>query len=306
MKPHVSVVMPAYNAAEYIKVAVDSVLAQTFKDFELIIINDGSTDKTAEILATYKDKRINIITQKNKGLVASLNKGIGLAKAPLIARHDADDRSLPDRLEKQVKLFDDDPELVLAGSSMGVMNMMSIYQHDHLLLLDDPELKQELLVRSPFAHGSVVFKKSAFLKAGQYQQSDWPAEDYGLWLRMAPFGTFANIDKPLYIYRENEQGISASNNSAQIKQTHTIRNRAWQLRKQLIPRILNVEKYLTLNMGQQRIERIAANLLSSLAQATKKGDVVIGVKILRLLQNDGRLRRKCARLVLIRSGVKRG
>lgn len=306
MKPRVSVVMPAYNAANYLKEAVDSVLAQTFKDFELIIINDGSTDETGKILNSYKDKRIKIITQKNKGLVATLNKGIGLAKAELIARHDADDRSLPDRFERQVTLFDDDPKLVLAGSSMGVMNMSSVYQHDHLLLLDDAELKQELLVRSPFAHGSVMFKKTAFLQAEKYQKSEWPAEDYGLWLRMAPFGAFANIDKPLYVYRENEQGISVSNSSAQAKQTRTIRNLAWHLRKQLIPQTLNVEKYLGLDMGQQRIERIAANLLSALAQATKKGDVVTGVKILRLLQSDKRLRRKCARLVLIRSGVKRG
>ena len=253
----VSVVMGAYNADSYIKAAVDSILGQSFTDFEFIIINDGSTDKTGKILANYKDKRIRVISQDNQGLVASLNTGIKMASGKYIARQDADDISEPTRLEKQIDLLQSSNKLVVAGSSIKVMDMGGKIMHEHRVLLNNPELKQELLIRSPFAHGSVIMQKDAVTKAGGYLKSEWPAEDYGLWLRMAEFGNFANLDEPLYIYRENVAGISAVNTSFQHEKVSKLHNYAWQRSKLLLkPGRINLSRYKNLAHGQERINRI--------------------------------------------------
>lgn len=295
--PKLSVVLPVYNGEEYIAEAMKSILTQSYKDFELIIVNDGSTDKTAKILDTFKDKRIKVVTQSNHGLVYSLNRAVREAKALLIARHDADDFSLPKRFEKQMKLFARNPDLVLAGSSIQVMDMDGAYLHDHMVLLDNPELKQELLVRSPFAHGSVIFKKDAFEKAGGYQQSEWPAEDYGLWLRMASFGDFANVDEPLYRYRENQDGISSTNWVLQTERAKAIRQKAWQKRQQLMPKRIQTTPYTKLKMGHFRLERITGNLLFCVKTSAKKGDLKTFLQVANLLAVDPWFRRKSARLV---------
>ncbi len=303
--PRLSVVMPAYNAAPYIEDAVRSILTQTFTDFELLIIDDGSTDKTASILAEFSDKRIRVFAQENKGIVSSLNRAIDLSRAPIIARHDADDRSKPQRFAQQLQFLDSNAGVVLVGSSMSVMDMGGKYLHDHYVLTGNAELKQELLVRSPFAHGSVMFRKEAFEHAARYSQEDWPAEDYGLWLRMAKEGRFANIDTPLYIYRENKEGISMSNASEQIAKTARIRGLGWGLRRTLLSKEIDTESYVKLEMGQSRLERIAHNLLGTAKKSLLRGDVVSLFKVLLSILRDKILVRKCARFILIKIGLKK-
>lgn len=260
MKPMLSVILPAYNAELYIAAAVESILTQTYKNFELIIINDGSTDKTADIINEYKDSRIQIFTQKNQGLVASLNRGIEAAKGKHITRQDADDVSLPIRLQTQLKEFDKNPKLVVVGSSIGVMDLRGKVMHEHHVLLGNTELKQELLVRSPFAHGSVMMRRDAVLKAGGYQGDEWPAEDYGLWLRLSAYGDFANIDEPLYVYRENPAGVSSLNTKLQLEKVSHIQNKAWQQKRRLISaQKIQLSQYRGLTHGQERIERILGN-----------------------------------------------
>jgi len=303
-KPKVSVVMSVYNGDRYIKGAVDNILGQDFKDFEFIIINDGSTDDTGQILESYDDPRLRVLNQDNQGLVASLNRGIKEAKAPLIARQDADDISLPTRLEKQYELMQTNRDLVIVGSSIVTIDMNSNALNKHYVLLNDPELKQELLVRSPFAHGAVMFRKDAFEKAGGYLEEEHPAEDYGLWLRIAPFGSFTNIDAPLYQYRENTAGISRLNDSAQTKAKQSIQVRAWTDRKELLPGWIDIRPYENLEMGPDRIERIAANLLFTLRKSIAHVDFRIAWKSLILVFSNKQLRRKCARLTLIKLRLK--
>jgi len=266
--PTVSVVMSVFNGEAYLTEAIDSILAQTFDDFELIIIDDGSTDKSNEIIRHYKDKRIRLLEQENRGLVESLNRGILEAKGKYIARHDADDASLPSRFKKQIKLLESNTELVIVGSSMSVMNEKSIIKHEHHVLLNDPELRQELLIRSPFAHGSVMFIKSKAIKAGLYEKSYWPAEDYEFWLRLSKHGLLANIDEPLYIYRENEIGISARNQKIQNEKVTEIKIMAWAQRRRLVKGRISLSKY----EGDERVKRIIDNLRYGIITDKKKNN----------------------------------
>lgn len=269
-----SVVMPVYNGSRYLKEAVNSILSQTYSDFEFIVINDGSTDNTLEILSSYKDDRLIVINNnKNKGLVASLNLGIKSAKSTWIARQDADDYSDPSRLEKQVDFLKKHTDVIIVGSSMAVMNQESQITHKHSVLINDPELRQELLLRSPFAHGSVVFNKESVIKAGLYRQEYWPAEDYDLWLRLSKYGRLANIDEYLYVYREIEGTISTSNKVAQTKQVSRIQALAWQEKNRLVVNSrIRLSVYRKKDSGQQRIDRILENIsfASSKARSDQK------------------------------------
>ena len=300
--PAISVVMSVKNGQDYVREALDSILGQTFSDFECLIVEDGSTDATAAILAGYTDPRIRILPQSNQGLVVSLNRGIAEARAPIIARQDADDASARDRFTRQYALFAADPSLVLAGTCMSVMNTESRITHTHEVLLQDPELKQELLVRSPFAHPSVMFRKEAFFRAGGYRQGEWPGEDYGLWIRLAPFGTFANLDEHLYSYRDNPDGISSRHRDKQVAMEAKLRLRAWESRKDLIPRAITTVLYVGRMRGQLRIERIARNLLSGLRKACVTLDFAIAFKILRLIVSNAQLLREGAGLLMRGAG----
>ncbi len=291
----VSVVMSVYNGENYVNEAVRSILNQTFTDFEFIIIDDGSTDKTPHILAGFHDSRIKIITQNNMGLVASLNTGIKQASGIYIARQDADDRSVPDRLEKQVRFMEAHPEVIITGSSICVMNNTGETTHQHAVLLHDPELRQELLVRSPFAHGSIMARRDALLKSGLYNLDFWPAEDYELWLRLSKFGKLANLDDYLYVYRENEVGISANNKSLQADKVEQIHELAWQERRRLIGHgRIKLTAYKNLDMGPARIERIIKNISGISHAAIQNSDRTFALKNAALLAGSSLTYRKIA------------
>lgn len=304
LSPLVSVVMAVYNGESFLKDAVDSILSQTLNNFELLVINDGSSDKTKDILAGYSDKRLRVYDQTNKGLVVSLNRAVGLAKGRYIARQDADDLSSSGRLEKQLAFLEANPEVVIVGSSMSVIDDSGHKIHEHRVLLNDPELKQELLMRSPFAHGSVMFTKAAFVKAGGYKQDDWPAEDYGLWLHMANEGLFANIDEPLYAYRENMDSISSKNFDLQEQKKHILQEKAWRKHRQLQPKKIDTATYVNLEMGQLRIERITHNLTSVLRKSLRKFNFFAAGRTKIILLSDKGLRRKYARLIAVKLRLK--
>ena len=298
IKPEVSVIMSVYNGADYIDAAIKSILSQTFKNFEFIIVNDGSTDDSLARIKSYNDKRITLIDQDNMGLVLSLNRAIDISKAKIIARQDADDLSEKDRLEKEFKILNESPEVVLLGSSITTIDESSKIMNVHKVLLNDAELKQELLIRSPFAHGSVMFRKTTFISSGGYIESDWPAEDYGLWLRMSKYGKFINIDSPLYKYRENTSGISAKNQNSQIRAKERIQNTAWMQRKKLINNLIHTNNYLNLEMGEFRIERITSNLLDSLGKSFSTLKLLTSCKIVKIIVMDKNLFRKSTRILL--------
>jgi glycosyltransferase involved in cell wall biosynthesis len=226
-QPKVSVVMSVYNGEKYIKKAIESILCQTFRDFEFIIINDGSTDNTLKIISKCKDSRIVLITRQNKGLVASLNEGIIKAKGEYIARQDADDYSDPERLEKQIsKINKGKGNIVLIGTSMHYIGLNGNTIKDYYVLSGDSELRSELMIRNPFVHGSVIFKKQTAIQAGLYRKEFWPAEDYDLWQRLSGLGDVENLYEPLYYYRENNTGISNLNIELQELKKDSIQKQA--------------------------------------------------------------------------------
>lgn len=232
-KPAISVVMAVYNGGDYLSQAIESILQQTWRDFEFIIINDGSTDKTVSILDYYanNDPRIIVISRENRGLVASLNEGLAEAKADLIARMDADDIALQTRLAEQFEFLSINPEFVCVGSDPIIIDE----DGDELIHLKIPSsdevIQQQLLAgHCPIEHPSVMLRKDVAIKLGGYRKKYETAEDYDLWLRMGEVGKLANINKPLIKYRYLNSSISAKNQSKQNFATRKARDEALQRR----------------------------------------------------------------------------
>ncbi len=231
--PKVSVVMAVYNGGEYLRLAIESVLKQTYTDFEFIIINDGSTDKSLEVLNEYalKDQRLRIISRENRGLVASLNEGITEAKSPLIARMDADDICLPERLVEQVEFLYKYEDIACVGTAQIIIDD----EGDELTTLnvptDDCEIQEKLLQgHCPIEHPSVMFRANVIKALNGYRKEFEAAEDYDLWLRLGEIGKLANINKPLIKYRYLGSSISAANQSKQRESTKRACLEAWERR----------------------------------------------------------------------------
>lgn len=223
--PLVSVVMSVYNGEKYLREAIDSILSQTFTDFEFIIINDGSTDDTLKIIKSYKDPRIVLISRKNLGLVASLNEGINLASGKYIARQDADDVSLPQRLSKQVEYLKLHEKCAVVGSRIQEIDDVGVPHYRVVLSneLPNDSLELSLFFCNPLAHGTVLMRTDIVRAVGGYKTEHWPAEDYELWGRMSKVGRLAVLDEVLYLYRFNSEGISLSNLEKQTKAAESIR-----------------------------------------------------------------------------------
>ncbi|MBI3951597.1 MAG: glycosyltransferase [Acidobacteria bacterium] len=201
-EPRVSVLMPVYNGAPFLREAIESILSQTFTDFEFIIVDDGSTDETPEILGSYSDPRIRLLHHEtNQGLTASLNDGLAVARGQLIARQDADDISLPQRLAVQVAFMEAYPEMGLIGSARIRISEDGTDLHTSAPETDNLKLKWLLLFRNQFTHTAVMFRRELAEAAGRYRRDEYPSDDYGLWSRMAKRAKLANISEPLVKYR---------------------------------------------------------------------------------------------------------
>lgn len=201
--PKVTVLMSVYNGEKYLKEAIDSILAQTFRDFEFLIINDASTDSTKSIILSCHDPRIRYIeNEANIGLTRSLNKGISLAKGEYIARMDADDVSLPARLEKQVQFLDSREGVGLLGTSWLSIN-------DVGLLLSVNKACGGAYAAHSMCHGSVMIRKSTLEKAGGYRPCFKYAQDYDLWLRLSEVCEADNLSETLYKLRLHSGSISS-------------------------------------------------------------------------------------------------
>lgn len=206
----VSVVMSVYNAEPYLEDAINSILGQTYRDFEFIIIDDGSTDRSAEIIKSFDDVRIVLLQQSNSGLVYSLNRGIHTSHGGYIARMDADDISAPTRLEKQVDFLNHHPEFILVGCNGIQIDKEGRYVSKLYRSNSSEQINKELsLGNSPFIHGSVLFRKEFALVSGLYDEKMVTFEDWDLWRRMFAHGDMTNLDEPLYSYRLTPGSITA-------------------------------------------------------------------------------------------------
>ena len=229
----ISVILPVYNGAAYLREAIESVLSQTFESFELIVINDGSKDESASIIEAYDDPRIRYLYQENRGLAATLNRAIELSRGEFIARQDQDDVSLPERLEKQVAFLRAHPECGMVGSWAEIWEGKTRTQRMHRHPAESAALKFELLFDNPFVHSSMLIRKEVFDRVGLYatDKSRQPPEDYELWSRVARSFQVANIPEPLLIYREMPGSMSrvAENPFLERVVDFSIENLTWLL-----------------------------------------------------------------------------
>lgn len=206
--PKVTVLMAVYNAEQYLQEAMDSILNQTFIDFEFLIINDASTDKSVDIIRSYDDSRVRLIhNEKNLKLAATLNKGIDLAKGKYIARMDADDISLPERLEKQVNFMDENQDVDICGTLVKTMGLTQNFVFNHPI--DSNEIKVGLLFQNVLAHPSIIMRKESLLKHNlRYDSNFIYAQDYDMWSRCSKVLNLANIKEVLLKYRCNDKIIN--------------------------------------------------------------------------------------------------
>lgn len=237
-KPLVSVVMPVYNAEPYLKEAIDSILEQTYENFELLAINDGSKDNSGKIIDHYAkiDSRVKAIHQKNTGIVKVLNRGIDMANGEFIARMDSDDVSFPRRFEQQLAVFAEDPKVVLVAGGFEVIDEDGEFLYREVLPARDRDLKRRMLLRNPLAHGSVMFRKSVIETVGTYTDEFGPTEDFELWSRISTAGKFVALETTIFRWRVNSAGITSNNNQLQLK---IMKRHTSELWKASFPKVLS-------------------------------------------------------------------
>jgi glycosyltransferase involved in cell wall biosynthesis len=201
--PKVSVIMPVRDGQRWLAQAVESVLGQTLSELELIVVNDGSIDQSSDILSALsrRDNRLRIVHQRPEGLVKALNQALALARAPLVARLDADDVALPERLVCQTSCFDKQAPLVLLGSWAEKIDDEGRCI-GHVRPETEPEQLAKILPRkNPFVHSSVMMRTALAQRLGGYRYPFLGAEDFDLWLRMSEHGAVANLPQALVRYR---------------------------------------------------------------------------------------------------------
>ena len=214
MTTPITVLMSVYNDAAYLQEAIESILNQTFTDFEFIIFDDASTDGSSDILQQYalQDSRIKLITnQTNRGLGFNLAQGIKIARSPWIARMDADDIALPNRLELQLNYVQAHPDVAIVGGCAIDIDSNGQFVSDRKVPLTHQQIRK-LIWTNPFIHGTVLLNKAAITKVGSYSSKLAKRQDYDLWFRCAKADLkFANLPQPLIKYRFTDNTLQRNN-----------------------------------------------------------------------------------------------
>lgn len=208
--PLVSIIMPVYNGAHYLNDAIDSILHQTFIDFELVIINDGSTDKSESIVLSYEDERIRYLKNEcNKGICFTLNRGVSIAQGKYVARMDCDDISNVRRLEKQVCFLENNMSVGIVGCDLEIFgDGIEKKRYFHFVHTSE-DCKAGLLFATCFAHPAVMFRRSIVAQHKLYYDEEYRGlEDFELWWRMADYCDFANLPEALLYYRIHGRQIT--------------------------------------------------------------------------------------------------
>lgn len=230
--PLISVVLPVYNMGSLVGDAIESILAQRATDFELLVLNDGSTDETASVLADYaqSDKRVVVVDNgENLGLIRTLNLGLELARGTYIARQDADNRSLPDRFARQLAYLDEHPEVGLVGTPVAVIEDHKQTTAGRIFpdaILPPALIPWELLAYPYFAHDTIMARSDLMRSVGGYDLKQLHAEDYDLWVRLSRISQLAMLPQPGAHFFWNPDGISQKFRDAQEHTTAAIRSRA--------------------------------------------------------------------------------
>lgn len=204
--PAISVLMPVYNAEQYLQEAITSILSQRFVDFEFFIFNDGSTDRSREIIASFNDPRIHFIDYSdNQGYVSLLNLGLQKAQGKYIARMDADDVAHPDRFQKQFDFLEENPEYIVCGTRFSIIDKQDVV----VLPIENEDIKLKMLYITPFCHPSVMMRATTLQSHDiAYDEYYMPAEDHELWVRLAGYGKFVNLPEVLLNYRIHDSNVS--------------------------------------------------------------------------------------------------
>lgn len=223
-KPLISVVMPVWNGETYLREAVDSILNQTFRDFEFLILDDGSTDSTPRILAEYanRDPRIRIIPLDHQGIVIALNRGVREARAEWIARMDCDDIAHPERFARQRAAVQAKPGAVLCHTQIRIIGEAPYVTPAARFIHSEAMTLSRLCYQCPIVHPTVMFRKEAFLACGGYLPEERHAEDFGLWGRLLTEGAIVGISQPLLDLRVHQASISKQKAEVQIELSRKI------------------------------------------------------------------------------------
>lgn len=222
--PTVSVLMSVYNDESYVQNAIDSILDQTFEEFEFIVVDDGSTDATRDVIDTYSDDRIRLVeNESNIGLTRSLNRALDYARGRYVARQDADDISRMDRLERQVSYLNRHPNVAMVGSG-AVLVDESGNTLNRRITLTHPTL-DDILRKNRFVHGSVVVRRDVLNEVDGYDEFFETVQDYDLWLRIANRHPVRNIPAPLYRLRVHNESIYISQLEQSLLYEHYARAR---------------------------------------------------------------------------------
>lgn len=216
----ISVLMPVYNTKEvYLRASIESILNQTFKDFEFIIVNDGSTNNVEEVILSYKDDRIKYFKQENQGIVGALNNAWAKASGKYIARMDSDDIAYPERFAKQVKFLEENPEYSLVGS------WAKIIPSNNVIKLPQDIKVMDLLADCMFIHPSIMFNKADFEKFNlQYETGFEYAEDYCMYARAVKYLKMTNLQEVLLDYRVYPENSSSKNRDIRIKSSFKVQD----------------------------------------------------------------------------------
>lgn len=252
----VSVILPVFNAETYLKEAIRSVLEQTFSDFELIVIDDGSTDKSGEMVLGFDDPRIIYLrNENNRGLVFSLNRGLKSAKGDYIARMDADDICHPERFQKQILTLNQNPSIGLCACQAALIDSNGKQVEKVFFPKIIAPIPWEILWHNPIVHPSVMFRKKILNGESEwYRLEEYPAEDYGLWCRLAAETKMLILNEKLLYYRISPSGIFHSNQKVIFDKSVSIsRAYASRISGRIVPNFHSYFYY----QSQDRMEAIA-------------------------------------------------